>query len=365
MKQKIIFVLPQLKTGGGLRVIVELSNILIKDFSVHFVLPNSKDDCSFFIDKQINIEKIGKYSTGKLEKIKNILQMFKFLKTSYPNEIIITTDPIISLGFIFYRFKNLFRYVQADDYRIFDDLLLLKNKLLLTIYKLLTKFSYKQKITYIFNSNYTYEKFIEARGSKVPKRIVHPSIDADVFYEKNLEQNNQGLNLCLVGRKHPWKGFIDFIEVWNEIKKVPEIREKINNISVITHDDLSQFDLNEFTVFYPNSDKEIAKIYNKSDIFISTSWWEGFGLPPLEAMNCKCALLVSDSGGVNEYAYPEYNCLMYEPKNRTDLKRQLIKLIFDADLINILQINGKNISSSFTWEKSTQQFVEQIKSVVG
>ncbi len=55
---------------------------------------------------------------------------------------------------------------------------------------------------------------------------------------------------------------------------------------------------------------------NISHIFISTSWWEGFGLPSLEAMACGCALILTDAGGVNEYAIANENCLMYEPKNQ-------------------------------------------------
>lgn len=60
---------------------------------------------------------------------------------------------------------------------------------------------------------------------------------------------------------------------------------------------------------------EIAYYMNLSHIFISTSWWEGFGLPPLEAMACGCAVILSNSGGVNEYAQLDDNCLMFDPRN--------------------------------------------------
>ena len=356
MKRKIIFVLPQLKTGGGFRAIVALSNLLVKDFSVHFVLPNSEDDYSFYLDKEIKIEKIGDNFSGKLNKIRNILAMFQFLKKCYPNEIIVTTDPIISLGFIFYRFKNLFRYVQADDYRIFDDLLLLKNRYFLMIYKILTQLSYKQNSNYFFNSTYTYEQFKEIRGSYVPKEIVQPAIDQSVFFNQALREVKEKKNLCLVARKHPLKGFQDFIDVWSEIKNVPEVSEKIETIFIITHDDLLNFDIEDFKLIHPKNDKEIAQVYNKSDIFISTSWQEGFGLPPLEAMACGTVLLLSDSGGVNEYADSEYNCLMYTPKNKIELKQQLIKLLYDPILIEKLQLNTKESARKFTWESSVQQF---------
>ncbi len=103
--KKIIFVLPQLKTGGGLRVCTEISNLLIKNFDVRFVLPNISDDCTFTIDNKIKIEKVGKNRDSKLGKIQNILKMFSYLKKNYSKDIIITTDPIISIFFIFYKFE--------------------------------------------------------------------------------------------------------------------------------------------------------------------------------------------------------------------------------------------------------------------
>ncbi len=359
--KKIIFVMPQLKTGGGLRVCTEISNLLVKEFDVRFVLPNSSDDCTFVIDKKIKIEKIGANRDTKFGKIQNILKMFSHLRKNYSKDIIITTDPIISIFFTFYKFKHLYRYVQADDYQIFDDLMLLKNRSFLTIYKLLTKLSYKMQINYLFNSTYTYERFIEVSGKTVPKKIVHPAVDKSIFYDFNKREKRDRLNISLVGRKHPLKGLSDFISVWSEIKRVKELRDRVGEIYIITHDDLSQFDLTNFTVINPKSDQEIANIYNQSDIFISTSWQEGFSLPPLEAMSCGCALLVSNSGGINEYAYPGFNALIYQAKDKTALKKALIELLFDTALVTKLQKNGQNIAKEFSWENSTKQFIKQLK----
>lgn len=356
MKQKkIIFVLPQLKTGGGIRVIVELSNILIKEYDVHFVLPNSQSDCTFEVHKDITIEKIGVLPKNALDKIKNIAKMFFYLNKRYKNEIVITTDPMFSPIFMLFNFKTLYRYIQADDYRIFDDLLLLKNNFFLSIYKFITKISYKQNIEYLFNSTFSYEQFVALKGKSVPKKIVHPSINHEIFHLLDLPRESEGVNLCLIARKHPMKRFEDFIRVYQEIKKIPEIKSKISTVFIISHDDLSQFDLSDFTMIVPKNDYQIVEVLNMSDIYIFTSLWEGFGLPPLEAMSCGCAVIASDAKGIDEYAINEENALIYPPMDTKVLKENLIRLIEDEELRKKLQKNGLKSAQSFSWIKSAKQ----------
>ncbi len=361
MKKKIVFVLPQLKTGGGVRVITELSNVLVEKYDVRLVLPYSQSDCTFFIDPRIKIEKIGNPSGGIKNKILNILKMFRYVQKNYKDDMVVTTDPVFSPVFFFFPVKKLYRYVQADDYRIFDDLLLLKNRFFLGIYKIATKLSYKMNIGYFFNSTFTYEQFVALRGKKVPKRIVHPAINHAVFYPNETLKYHEGIHLCLIARKHPMKRFEDFVKVYHEIKNMPQIKEKIRKVSVISHDDLSSFDISDFTMVVPKSDADIARTMNESDIYIFTSLWEGFGLPPLEAMACGCAVVASDAKGINEYAVDGENALIYPPTDTEKLKACLLELIQNDDLRRKLQENGVQSAKNFSWENSAKALEKIIK----
>ncbi len=362
-REKIVFVLPQLKTGGGVRVVVELSNALVQkyDYDVRIVIPHVQSDCSFFIDPNIVIEKIGKKAQSPFAKIKNIAQMFSHLQKKYKDEVVITTDPIFSPMFMFFRFSKLYRYVQADDYRIFDDLLLLKNRFFLAIYKFFTKLSYKQNITYIFNSDFTHKKFVELKSKNVPKYIVHPSINHKSFYSSELATEKDEVSLCLIARKHPMKRFEDFLTVYRSIEKREDIKKKIKKVYIISHDDLYQYDLEGMTLIVPSNDKEIADTMRKSDIYIFTSIWEGFGLPPLEAMACGCAVVASDAKGINEYARDGENALFYPPANTNILEQKLLKVIEDKVLREKLQTNAIKTAKTFSWEKSAKQLLDAIK----
>ena len=360
-QEKIVFVLPQLKTGGGVRVITELSNVLVKKYDVRIVIPFGKSECTFYIDPAIKIEAIGEPGGGVRKKVGNIVKMFRYVQKRYRNEKVITTDPIFSALFFFFPLKRLCRYVQADDYRIFDDLLLLKNRFFLTLYKMMTKLSYRADICYFFNSTYTWRQFVRTSGREVPKKIVHPAINHAVFHPRGRVLEEGKLRLCLIARKHPMKRFEDFVTVWERIKQIPEVRKKIAGVYVISHDDLSAWNLEDFTMVVPQKDEEIADTMRRSDIYIFTSLWEGFGLPPLEAMACGCAVVASDAKGIDEYAIDGKNALIYPPADTEKLQAALLRLIEDESLRSELSQNAIETARNFSWERSAQALEKILK----
>lgn len=354
----IVFLMPSLKTGGGNRVTLELSNQLVtKGYQVKVVYPNNSTDLNTFnVSDAVDFVKIGDCANSKMDKLANLFKTIQFINKHYKDDVIIVSDPIMSLFAKRIKVSKVYRFIQSDDYRIFDDLFILKSRFVLNVYKNLTKYSYGTKIRYLFNSLDTYEHFLKISKRKdIPLNLVHPAIDHQVFFDKRI-RNSQHINLCIVARKHPLKGFKEFIETYNQGKILG-----LDNVYVISNDDLSYFDLSKVTLIKPKSDQEIAHYMNLSHIFVSTSWFEGFGLPPLEAMACGCACLISDSGGVNEYAKDGFNCLMYKPRNMVQMINQLDLLIHDHKLRNQLVENGLNTVKNFDWKISAEQLINIVE----
>lgn len=355
---KLVFILPSIKTGGGNRVIIELSNELVeRGIEVDILYPNNSQDINTFSSsKKINFIPIGIHKESKSYKLFNLLKVFNYINRTYHDEILIFTDPIMSIFIPLVKNNKIYRFIQADDYAIYDDLLVLKHKILLIMYKILTKFSYRYNVNYLFNSTYTYEKFLEVLNSKnVFFSLVHPALNHNVFFNQNIRKEDE-VNICIVARKHPWKGFIDFIDAFNGIKSTIQV----DNIYLISHDNLSEFDLTGMELIKPKNDQEIAHYMNKSHIFISTSWWEGFGLPPIEAMACGCSVILTDAGGVNEYAVPNENCLMYKPKDIKNLQESILKLATNKELRDYLATNSQEKAKDFSWTKSTDQLLKAL-----
>lgn len=353
--KKINFLLLQLKTGGGVRVIVELANKAVEHgYDVSIIYPNIKEDnISFKIDERVKLEKIGKSGFKPL----NFLYFLQYIRKK-KDEVIITTDPIVSIfSRIFPRKCRNIRFCQVDDYKVFDDLKVLKNKFNLKVHKVLTLLSYKDKnIEFIFNSKVVYNDFKRNSNRKdIELKLIHPSVDNKIFYNMEKRDNNK-LNIGIVGRKSPWKGFKDFISAYDLLSK--KLEEKIDNVYIISHDDLSEFEIDKrekFKLIVPKNDIEIAEVYNRCHIFVSTSWFEGFGLPPLEAMKCGCAVITSDSKGVDEFAIDGENCLMFKPKNIEQLKDKLELLILDSKKREELQKGYMKLKKEFSTEDMYKQ----------
>jgi glycosyltransferase involved in cell wall biosynthesis len=359
----IIFVSSSIKTGGGNRVFIELANQLVINHNVKIIFSNnSLETNTFYLNNNVETIKIGNYISNKIGKLINILKLFNYINNCFHEDIIIVSDPILSIFIFLIRKKEyIYRFIQADDYRIYDDKTVLKKAIYLYVYKFLCKRSFKDKIHFLFNSKYTYNIFKDiANRDDIACNIVHPALDHKIFYNKHFDIRKNVINICLVGRKHKMKGLQTFIDTYNYYL-TNDIKKQINKIYIISHDDLSLYDVKQFEIIKPKSDQEISDIYNMSCIFISTSWWEGFGLPGLESMACGCALLTSDSGGCNEYAIDGKNSIYFKPKSSEELGASLSNLIRDKELRNEIIHNGKISCKLFTWKKSSLQLEKIIK----
>ncbi|WP_343320941.1 glycosyltransferase family 4 protein [Sphingobacterium multivorum] len=359
MMKDIVFVTPQVKTGGGNRVFFELANILVDEYNVKVIFPNnSEEKHTFEVDERIQFISIGDVATTHLDKIKNVINTFFYLNKHERNSNIIISDPIMAVFSFILSAKFVYRFVQADDFNMFNDRMIIRSQTLLYIYKFLTRLSFRYKYKFIFNSLYSYGQFCKYnKGFKEPPLIVHPALNHSIFNVSHKKgRNGKMKQLCLVARKHPLKGLQIFIDAWKRLSV--SYKDKINKVVLITHDDLNNYDVSDFSVINPTSDTEIAEILCVSDIFISTSLNEGFGLPPLEAMACGSGVIISDSGGVREFAQHDFNCLMFPAGNVDKLVEQLKCILNDEVKLESIQRNGLITADQFGWESSAKKLVE-------
>ncbi|MFC1616058.1 glycosyltransferase family 4 protein [Patescibacteria group bacterium] len=102
--------------------------------------------------------------------------------------------------------------------------------------------------------------------------------------------------------------------------------------------------------------KEKNSLLQNANIFIYPSFYEGFGIPPMEALSYGIPTICSTGGSLNEIFSD--HCLMFEPNDKKTLKKQILKLIKNKTRNYI-----KNPILKFTWEKNAQKFLEVIESV--
>lgn len=102
------------------------------------------------------------------------------------------------------------------------------------------------------------------------------------------------------------------------------------------------------TGYLPDSD--IQALYSSAGIVVYPSVYEGFGLPPLEAMACGAPVIVSAIPAVMETVGAA--ALLAEPRDANSFARQIIQLLGNPQARSALSAAGRLRASSFSWEKT-------------
>ncbi|MCH9633629.1 MAG: D-inositol-3-phosphate glycosyltransferase [Chlamydiae bacterium] len=100
------------------------------------------------------------------------------------------------------------------------------------------------------------------------------------------------------------------------------------------------------------ADEDLAALYSGAMAFVYPSLYEGFGLPPLEAMNCGTPVIVSDRSSLPEVVG---NAGLYiDPTSRDDLCERVLKIYGDSELRTELSEKSLIQAKKFSWENNTQ-----------
>lgn len=128
-------------------------------------------------------------------------------------------------------------------------------------------------------------------------------------------------------------------------------------------DELSKIGDHENLVF-PGyvKDEELPLIYKNASCLMFPSIYEGFGLPPVEAMACGCPSIVSNSASLPEVCGE--GALFFEPHNAEELIEKMSLLENDSALRNGLIKKGYDNILRFTVEKFGKYLTHEIESIL-
>jgi glycosyltransferase involved in cell wall biosynthesis len=211
----------------------------------------------------------------------------------------------------------------------------------------------------IANSQFVADMIYKIRKEKI--KVVNPGIDHSVFYPRKRKENSGDKRILTMARLEKWKGLDDFIiaakKLQAELAVETTLVSKQPGIAAIAKEAGMKF------VFNP-SDEELAQLYSSCDVFVHSSYYEGFGLPPLEAMACGAAVVMTDSLGVRDYAVNEMNCLMVPAQNPMKLKQTIERCLAEDDLVQSLRANGLTTSANFDVDKAALTHLRIIEDAI-
>ena len=108
------------------------------------------------------------------------------------------------------------------------------------------------------------------------------------------------------------------------------------------------------------SDGELRALYENAQCFVYPSFYEGFGLPPLEAMHCGCPVIVSNRASLPEVcAGAAAYC---EPDDPADIARVMRRVLTSAALRSEMRDAGLQRAALFTWRKSADRLEDILTS---
>ena len=103
--------------------------------------------------------------------------------------------------------------------------------------------------------------------------------------------------------------------------------------------------------YVPESDK--PALYNAAQALIHPSWYEGFGIPPVEAMACGCPVLSSDSSSLPEVIGPDA-AIYFPPGELEGMVRAMMRIQDETGLGQKLRLAGIERAAKYTWRRTAE-----------
>jgi glycosyltransferase involved in cell wall biosynthesis len=105
--------------------------------------------------------------------------------------------------------------------------------------------------------------------------------------------------------------------------------------------------------------EDLVIFYSLCDAFVFPSFYEGLGLPLLEAMNCGAPTLGADNSSIREIIVRQD--AMFDPHKPATLAERLAKVLIDEDFRDDLRRHGTLRAKEFTWERSARNALEAMR----
>lgn len=104
------------------------------------------------------------------------------------------------------------------------------------------------------------------------------------------------------------------------------------------------------------ADAELRRLYSTSTALLYPSRYEGFGLPPLEAMACGCPVVTTDVGAVPEFAIDRRNAFIVQPGDVGAMADRLEELLTSATLRAELSTRAAQTACDYSMTRAASLF---------
>ena len=225
----------------------------------------------------------------------------------------------------------------------------------------------------IADSNNTKLDLVRMMGISSNKVSVIPLGAPDEFNPKPQKQDPEAIDrygvvrpfILYVGTLEPRKNLINLIRSFDRLAKTRAdvhlvLAGRRGWMAQAIFDELERLDLLGMVhITGYVRDRDLPSLYRQAELFVYPSLYEGFGLPPLEAMACGTPVIVSKSSSLPEVVGDAG--LYVNPLDVEELALSMEKVLGDADLASDLGARGLKRAAQFSWKKTAEKTLEILR----
>jgi glycosyltransferase involved in cell wall biosynthesis len=172
-----------------------------------------------------------------------------------------------------------------------------------------------------------------------------------------------------VGTIEPRKNLITLIKAFNQLKQKSAdfdyklvIAGRTGWKSEATYRERDNSPYREDILFIGRiPDFDLVQIYNLAELFVYTSLFEGFGLPPLEAMSCGLPLITSNNSSLKEVIGNAG--ITVPPKNYDEFQKQILYVLQNSNVKDELKKKSIMQVKKFNWTNTAGKTLEIYKKI--
>ncbi|MEY4504675.1 MAG: hypothetical protein RL154_971 [Pseudomonadota bacterium] len=215
----------------------------------------------------------------------------------------------------------------------------------------------------ITGSEFTKQEIIKYLNYSADKiDVIYHGVDHSVFYPSNeITLDLPKKYILAVGSIEPRKNLINLLKAYdtfdaefkNEYKLILVGFKGWNNSDI-----MSIIEKNKTNIIYLGyiNDNELREVYSRASVFVYPSLYEGFGIPPLEAMACGTAVVVSNVSSLPEACGD--SALYINPLCIDEIIAAIKSILENSALQNEYKQKGIKWAANFTWQESTKKHIE-------
>lgn len=208
-------------------------------------------------------------------------------------------------------------------------------------------------------------EFLQINPSKITVVHLGFSMTTDKIELSDLTKGSP--YLFYVGNRGGHKNFINFLRA---VALSIELKEKYRIIcfgggtfSATEQEQIKFLGFSDNQVLQlSGSDAVLAGLYKHATAFIFPSLYEGFGIPPLEAMSYDCPVVCSNTSSIPEVVGDA--AAYFDPTNIDEMRVVIESVVSDRELMNSLVSRGRRRILEFSWSKCAAETLEVYRKVL-